>query len=117
MYLNNCGRVRKICYVTRGKQIPETWVRQCRETFPKGFMVVGCLTGRDALPLIKVPSKCKINSKYYIDFLLKLIFERKLPNLYLILVKSPDISLLDFFGFGWLKREVNYRKPITSKGL
>ncbi|UYV78956.1 TIGD6 [Cordylochernes scorpioides] len=41
MYVTYCNGIRKICYIKRGNQVPDNWVHQCSETFPKGFMVVG----------------------------------------------------------------------------
>ena len=32
-------------------------------------------------------------------------------------VKSPDVSPLDFFGFGYLKRKLFQRRPTTEKGV
>ncbi|UYV66089.1 IKK1 [Cordylochernes scorpioides] len=46
-----------------------------------GFMVVGVMTGRGVLPLIKVPSKVKVNSEFYIECVLKPVIEQ-LKDLY-----------------------------------
>jgi hypothetical protein len=45
-------------------------------------MVVGAISGRGTLPLIKVPQNVKINAKYYIDHVLKPILETHIPKLY-----------------------------------
>ncbi|UYV69514.1 hypothetical protein LAZ67_6003865 [Cordylochernes scorpioides] len=45
------------------------------------FMVVGVMTGRGVLPLIKVPSKVKVNSEFYIECVLKPVIEQ-LKDLY-----------------------------------
>ncbi|UYV65174.1 K02A2.6-like [Cordylochernes scorpioides] len=81
MYVTYCNEIRKICYIKRGNQVPDNWVHQCSETFPKGFMVVGVMTGRGVLPLIKVPSKVKVNSEFYIECVLKPVIEQ-LKDLY-----------------------------------
>ncbi|UYV78248.1 IKK1, partial [Cordylochernes scorpioides] len=81
MYVTYCNGIRKICYIKRGNQVPDNWVHQCSETFPKGFMVVGVMTGRGLLPLIKVPSKVKVNSEFYIECVLKPVIEQ-LKDLY-----------------------------------
>ncbi|UYV61587.1 hypothetical protein LAZ67_1005417 [Cordylochernes scorpioides] len=81
MYATYCNGIRKICYIKRGNQVPDNWVHQCSETFPKGFMVVGVMTGRGVLPLIKVPSKVKVNSEFYIECVLKPVTEQ-LKDLY-----------------------------------
>ncbi|UYV72104.1 hypothetical protein LAZ67_9001822 [Cordylochernes scorpioides] len=81
MYVTYCNGIRKICYIKRGNQVPDNWVHQCSEIFPKGFMVVGVMTGRGVLPLIKVPSKVKVNSEFYIECVLKPVIEQ-LKDLY-----------------------------------
>ncbi|UYV61330.1 IKK1 [Cordylochernes scorpioides] len=81
MFVTYCNGIRKICYIKRGNQVPDNWVHQCSETFLKGFMVVGVMTGRGVLPLIKVPSKVKVNSEFYIECVLKPVIEQ-LKDLY-----------------------------------
>ncbi|UYV67875.1 K02A2.6-like [Cordylochernes scorpioides] len=81
MYVTYCNGIRKICYIKRGNQVPDNWVHQCSETFLKGFMVVGVMTGRGVLPLIKVPSKVKVKSEFYIECVLKPVIEQ-LKDLY-----------------------------------
>jgi len=148
---------RKICYIPRGQQIPESWYDD-KDNFRKTFMVVGGISGRGTLPLILVPKKVKVDAKWYIQKVLRPIIENHLPKLYPgeldkvfihhdaasshtsqktttyakevlnkhkitiipkseIPVKSPDCSPLDFFGFGYLKRRVFWRKPKTMRGL
>jgi len=121
-------------------------------------MIVGALSGRGILPLIKVPSNVKINADYYVKYVLKPIIEKFIPSLYPsevhkiflhhdkasshttsktqqyleqaranfginfisnteIPVKSPDASPLDFYGFGFLKQKLFYKKPKTLIGL
>ena len=82
VYLNNCNGHRRICYVKNGKDIPEDWVYERPESFANGFMIVGAITGRGVLPLIRVPPKAKINADYYIDYVLKPLLEKELPKLY-----------------------------------
>ncbi|UYV78417.1 hypothetical protein LAZ67_16001288 [Cordylochernes scorpioides] len=69
------------CNIGRSMDVPDNWVHQCSETFPKGFMVVGVMTGRGVLPIIKVPSKVKVNSEFYIECVLKPVIEQ-LKDLY-----------------------------------
>ena len=45
-------------------------------------MVVGIITGRGTVPLFRVPSKVKINAEYYIEYVLKPLFNVHLPSLY-----------------------------------
>jgi DNA-binding Lrp family transcriptional regulator len=82
IYMSNINGKRKICYVKKGESIPENWVYEKAENFSKGFMIVGAITGRGVLPLIRVPPKAKINSEYYIKYVLKRLLEKELPKLY-----------------------------------
>ncbi|UYV69740.1 IKK1 [Cordylochernes scorpioides] len=141
MYVTYCNGIRKICYIKRGNQVP----------------VVGVMTGRGVLPLIKVPSKVKVNSEFYIECVLKPVIEQlkdlypgEMDKVFLhhdkasshtsnktqqflqemkdtlglnfirnsdIPVKSPDVSPLDFYGFGMLKQRLFNRRPKTEAGL
>ena len=79
--LENCNGKRKICYVPKGQEVPEDWIVD-HENFFQTFMVVGAISGRGTLPLIKVPKKTKVNADYYISNVLKPIVEKHLPRLY-----------------------------------
>jgi hypothetical protein len=68
--------------VKKGESTPENWVYEKAENFSKGLMIVGAITGRGVLPLIRVPPKAKINSEYYIKYVLKRLLEKELPKLY-----------------------------------
>lgn len=144
--LHNCHGKRKICYVQKGQTIPRNWFVD-KDNFLETFMVVGAISGRGPLPLIRVPKKVKVNSQFYIDKVLKPLLETHLPSLYPndlssvtvhhdaapshtakktqayardlehrlgikilknseIPVKSPDVSPMDFFGFGYLKKNL-----------
>ena len=46
-----------------------------KEAYTKHFMVVGGLTGRGTLPLIRIPMNVKIFSEVYVNMVLKLYFE------------------------------------------
>lgn len=82
IYLEDSNGQSKICYVKRGEQVPESWVLEKDQSFKKGFMVVGIITGKGTLPLIRVPSATKINSQYYVDYVLRPLFTEHLPRLY-----------------------------------
>jgi hypothetical protein len=82
IYMSNINGKRKICYVKKGESIPENWVYGKAENFSKGFMIVGAITGRGDLPLIRVPRKAKVNSDFYIKYVLKHLLEKELPKLY-----------------------------------
>lgn len=82
IYLEDSNGQSRICYVERGEQVPESWVLENDKSFKNGFMVVGILTGRGTVPLMKVPSATKINAKYYVDYVLRPLFTEHLPRLY-----------------------------------
>lgn len=158
VYLDDTNRNRRICYVKVGKDIPHEWVYERIESFKKGFMIVGAITGRGVLPLIRVLPNAKINANYYVNNVLRPLIEEELPKLYPddlnkvfihhdkcsshtafktqqyledvsqrlgvsvirneeIPVKSPDVSPLDFFGFGFLKQRLFPRRVKTLYGL
>lgn len=134
-------------------------IRQERITFLIiHIMVVGGLTGRGSLPLIRIPPKVKINAEKYINCVLKPYCEKFIPLLYgnetsrvflhhdaasahtarltqeyaqdlksrlgitiitntMIPIKGPDVSPMDFFAFGFLKRRVALHDVATQKGF
>ena len=79
--LHNCKGKRKICYVKKGQSIPENWYVD-KDNFYNTFMVVGAISGRGTLRLIKVPKKVKVNAEYYIQKVLKPFLEVQIPKLY-----------------------------------
>ena len=79
--LENCNGERKICYITAGQDVPEDWVVD-HENFCETFMVVGAISGRGTLPLVRVPKKTKVNADYYVKHVLKPLVEVQLPKLY-----------------------------------
>lgn len=82
-YVEDCKNgKRRICYVKRGQNVPSRWVLEKKESFQRSFMVVGAMSGRGTLPLIRVPKNVKINSKFYIDNVLKPLVEIHIPSLY-----------------------------------
>jgi hypothetical protein len=82
IYLDYCNGNTQICYYLRGQNPPQDWIKFCRDTFPNGFMIVGIITGRGVAPLIKVPSKTKINAIFYKEHVLKPLIEKILPTIY-----------------------------------
>ncbi|UYV76765.1 hypothetical protein LAZ67_14001977 [Cordylochernes scorpioides] len=140
MYVTYCNGIRKICYIKRGNQVPDNWVHQCSETFPKGFMVVGVMTGQFYIecvlkPVIeqlkdlypgemdkvflhhdKASSHTSNKTQQFLQEMkdtlgLNFIRNSDIP------VKSPDASPLDFYGFGMLKQWLFNRRPKTEAGL
>jgi uncharacterized protein YerC len=82
VYVEDSNRERGICYIKQGETIPESWVMEKDESFKKGFMIVGIITGRGTVPLFRVPSQVKVNAQYYVDYVLKPLFTKHLPRLY-----------------------------------
>lgn len=82
VYLEDSNGESRICYIKQGEQVPDDWVLETDKSFKSGFMVVGILTGRGTAPLIRVPSSTKINSQYYVDYVLRPLFTEHLPRLY-----------------------------------
>lgn len=82
VYQQDSNKSRDICYLEASESLPESWVFEKGESFQQGFMVIGVITGRGAVPLFRVPSRVKINAQYYIDYVLKPLFEEHLPRLY-----------------------------------
>ena len=72
----------RICYVSRGKTIPDDWVFEEGESFSKSFMVVGIISGRGTVPLLRVPGRVKINAEYYTNYVLKQLFSVHHTRLY-----------------------------------
>ena len=76
VHLSYCGDKRAIFYKKRGEKNTETLFRECRESFPKGFMVVAGFSYNGKLTIRKIEKNAKINSKYYQDKILIPIFEK-----------------------------------------
>ena len=70
------------CYLRRGQQLPDDCIIANKENFGKHFMVVGGMTGRGILPLIRIPLNVKISGDTYVKYVLKPYFEKFLPQLY-----------------------------------
>jgi hypothetical protein len=80
-FVQDCDGTRKICY-TKDRKEAHKYVYQKHEKFSDKLMVVGAMTGRGVIPLIPVRTNAKVNSKYYVDNVLKKILEEEVPRLY-----------------------------------
>ncbi|GFU74217.1 transposase [Trichonephila clavipes] len=58
------------------------WLRQLREKFPNGFMIVEGFSNNGKLKIKKVSNKSKINSLYYQQNISEPIFVEEIPVLY-----------------------------------
>lgn len=80
-YVSDCNGTRRIYYTKPGK-IDHAFGTPKTEKFSEKFMVVGAMTGRGVVPLIRVPPNVKVNSQYYIDNVLKPLLEEHVAALY-----------------------------------
>src|ERR1700678_118632 len=82
VYLDDCNKVRAIMYRKRDENGRSDWFKQCRESFPKGFMIAAgyCYNGK--LTLHKVEKNVKINAAYYQANVLEPIYRDQIPALY-----------------------------------
>lgn len=82
VYLNDCNKKRSIYYRKRGEKNVQTWFRQCKESFSKGFMIVAGFSYNGKLKIRRVEKNVKINSSYYQEKVLRPIFTEEIPLLY-----------------------------------
>lgn len=67
-------------YIVRNQPRTKKIVQGVKQNFPPKFMIVGAMCESRTFPLFKVPGKVKINSKYYVDYVLKpLITDHLVP--------------------------------------
>ena len=71
-----------ICYVSRGETIPDDWVFEEGESSIKILMVVGIISGRGRVPLLRITVRVKINTDYYVNYVLKPLFSVHPPRFY-----------------------------------
>lgn len=159
VYLNQSGGHRDVCWIERGRgEDFEKALLEQGKLFEKKIMVVAVFCARGPVMCKIVPNNTKINADYYINSVLKPLFENELPRVYggeldkvffhhdgapshtakktteylenvhnsigINYIKkdeippySPDVSPLDFFGFGLLKHQLKLRRPRTIDGL
>ncbi|UYV72765.1 hypothetical protein LAZ67_10000614 [Cordylochernes scorpioides] len=124
VYLTNCDRKRAIYYQKRVEKSRPIWLKECAESYPKGFMVACGISYEGKLKIRKVERNAKINSEYYQNNILEPIFLNDIPSIYgkqsnknRTPVKSPDLAPMDFCIFGCLKRALGKRHPRTIEGL
>ncbi|OWA51167.1 hypothetical protein BV898_15661 [Hypsibius exemplaris] len=82
VYLTNCKRRQRIYYEFRGEHTEESWTKFWKESHPKNVIFIAgvCNCGKTKIRVIK-PS-AKINSKYYIEKVLTLMFRDDVPRLF-----------------------------------
>jgi hypothetical protein len=82
IYLSNSNNVHVNYYHPKGETNISNWVRMCKESFLKGFMVVTGYCHKGKFPFLKKSSKAKINSDYYLKNVLELLYRNHIPALY-----------------------------------
>lgn len=144
-------------YVGRKKRETRKYVQPVKENFPEKFMIVGSMCSKRTFPLIKVPPKVTVDSKYFVSKVLDPLIHKHLIPYYNddikkvtihfdkapshtsnytanylyqmkekygisfvmkddIPVKGADISPMDFFGFGFLKQQLQKSRARTAAG-
>ena len=70
-FMYEINRQNRIRYISRWETIPDDWVVSEGESFSKSFMVVGIISKRGTVPLLRVQARVKINAEYYVNYVLK----------------------------------------------
>lgn len=82
IYLADCGKIRAVTYTPSDAKTRPDFIRQCKASFSKGFMVVAGYCYEGKLTIRRVPNNCKINSAFYQQHILTPIYTEDLPRLY-----------------------------------
>ncbi|UYV72309.1 hypothetical protein LAZ67_9002572 [Cordylochernes scorpioides] len=82
VYLTDCDRKRAIYYQKRVEKSRPIWLKECAESYPKGFMVACGISYEGKLKIRKVEINAKINSEYYQNNILEPIFLNDIPSIY-----------------------------------
>lgn len=82
VYLDDCNKCRSIFYRPIGEKNYQRWFKECRESFPKGFMVIAGYCYKGQLAIRRVAKNVKVNSLYYQSNVLDQIYNTDIPGLY-----------------------------------
>lgn len=82
VYLSDTNKTRSIFYRPRDTNDFKVWFKECKESFPRGFMIVAGYSYNGKLTLHRVDPKAKINSAYYQTNVLQPIYDHDIPRLY-----------------------------------
>lgn len=82
IYLNDCGKTRAIFYRPKDAKGRADWIRECKESFSKGFMIIAGYCSKGRLQIRRVAKNVKVNAKYYQDNILEPLFRHEIPALY-----------------------------------
>ena len=82
IYLDDTNKPRAIFYSPHEGKGRGEFVRECREKFSKGFMVVGGFCARGKLPMHRVDSKAKVKAAYFQTNIMDPLYKTHIPHLY-----------------------------------
>ena len=82
IYLDDTNKPRAIYYSPHDAKGRGEFVRECREKFSKGFMVVAGFCARGKLPMHRVDSKAKVNALYFQTNIMEPLCRTHIPQLY-----------------------------------
>lgn len=82
IYLTDCNKPRAIYYRPKDSKARGEFVRNCKERFSKGFMIVAGYCHKGKLQLRRVDGKAKVNAAYYQRNVLDPLFHQEIPALY-----------------------------------
>lgn len=82
IYLSDTNKIRTICYRPKDGKDHCEWVRQCKENFSRGFMIVSGYCHKVKLEIRRVEKNAKINSLYYQTNVLDPLYRSEVPALY-----------------------------------
>lgn len=87
IYMKVDGGKMSFCYIRRGEKIPDEWVKQERSLWERKFMIVAAMSYRGTFPLIQLKAGVRMDSWYYINYVLRPLIHKHIPQLY-----GSDIS-------------------------
>lgn len=82
IYLDDTNKPRAIYYKPVGQKRRSNFIRENKEKFSKGFMVVAGYCARGQLKIHRVAKNVKINAAYYQKNVMDPIFHEEIPRLY-----------------------------------
>lgn len=73
------GNVTNFCYIKKGEDIPDDWVKEVRSNFEQKMMIVGAMSYYGTFPLIRIRQKTLKSREYVIRVLRPLVYQYILP--------------------------------------
>ncbi|OQV22008.1 hypothetical protein BV898_04218 [Hypsibius exemplaris] len=81
-YMSHVNGRRRIYYKFREQESPQSWLKYCRQTHPRGVMFVAGISARGPTAIRFLPPRTKVNSDFYVKHVLKPLLEKDIPRLY-----------------------------------